>query len=279
MNWPDSSHTSTEMNDVDMNQIVGSHDLAFVVLDALRFDVAHDEMQKGQTPNLSRLLSGNWQKCHSPGSFTFASHSAFFAGFLPTPADPNVSRNRLFASSFGGSETTGPGTFVFDEPDWISALRARNYHTICIGGVGFFNKETALSKVFPDLFDESHWTPEMGVTGRHSTDQQFQLAREILWSRPDDKRNLLYLNLSAIHQPNCHYLGHDNDSLESHAAALREIDSKIPHLVETLTRRKTFLIICSDHGTLYGEDGFTGHRVAHEAVYTVPYAHLFLPPS
>lgn len=267
------------MSEVDMNEVVENRDIAFVVLDALRFDVAFEEMQSGRTPNLSHLLPDGWQKCHSPGSFTFAAHSAFFAGFLPSPAESGASRDRLFASSFGGSETTGPGTFVFEEADWISALRARNYHTTCIGGVGFFNKETALSRVFPELFDESHWTPEMGVTGKNSTDLQFQLAREILWSRPNDERNLLYLNLSAIHQPNCHYLGHDNDSLETHAAALRDIDSKIPHLVETLTRRNTFLIICSDHGTLYGEEGFVGHRVAHEAVYTVPYAHLYLPSS
>jgi len=267
------------MSDVDMNEVVGSTDIAFVVLDALRHDVAAHELAAGRTPNLAKLIPGGWQKSHSPGSFTFAAHSAFFAGFLPTPSDPQSSRQRLFASSFGGSETTGPGTFVFDEPDWVSALRARDYHTTCIGGVGFFNKQTALSKVFPNLFHESHWSPEMGVTGKNSTALQFRLAREILSSRPKDERQFIYLNLSAIHQPNCHYLDLETDSLETHAAALRYIDSQIPHLVETLANRGTFLIICSDHGTLYGESGFTGHRVGHNSVFTVPYAHLFIEPS
>jgi hypothetical protein len=36
------------------------------------------------------------------------------------------------------------------------------------------------------------------------------------------------------------------------------------------------VIICSDHGTLYGEDGHVGHRVAHPAVWTVPYAEFVL---
>lgn len=262
-----------------MNEVVGSRDIAFVVLDALRYDVAISELASGRTPHLAKLLSTGWQKCHSPGSFTFAAHSAFFAGFLPTPSNPNSSRDRLFASSFGGSETTGPGTFVFEESDWVSALRTRNYHSTCIGGVGFFNKQTALSRVFPDLFDESHWSPEMSVTGHDSTALQFQLARKLLWARPSNERNFLYLNLSAIHQPNCRYLDRETDSLDTHAAALRYIDSQIPHLVETLANRGTFLILCSDHGTLYGEEGFTGHRVGHDAVFTVPYAHLFIDPS
>ena len=64
--------------------------------------------------------------------------------------------------------------------------------------------------------------------------------------------------------------------MDTHAAALRYVDEFIPHLQETLAKRGAFLILCSDHGTLYGEDGFTGHRIGHEAVYTVPYAHLLV---
>ena len=37
-----------------------------------------------------------------------------------------------------------------------------------------------------------------------------------------------------------------------------------------------FAIACSDHGTLYGEDGYVGHRVAHPIVSTVPYAEAIL---
>ena len=35
-----------------------------------------------------------------------------------------------------------------------------------------------------------------------------------------------------------------------------------------------FAILTSDHGTLYGEDGYIGHRVAHPLVTTVPYAEV-----
>ena len=267
------------MSEINMNQIVGHRDIVFLVLDSLRYDVAIDEMDHGRTPNLAKLLPWSWEKRHSPGNFTYAAHSAFFAGFLPTPADSQASPERLFASQFQGSETTGANTFTFPQADLVTALREQNYHTTCIGGVGFFNKQSALSRVFPDLFDESHWSEEMGVTGKASTEKQFSLAREILWERPPDQHTFLFLNVSSIHQPNCHYLDEDIDSLESHAAALHYVDEFIPHLQKTLSKRGAFLILCSDHGTLYGEEGFTGHRIGHQAVYTVPYAHLLIDPT
>lgn len=41
-------------------------------------------------------------------------------------------------------------------------------------------------------------------------------------------------------------------------------------------RRPCFVIVCSDHGTAYGEDGHTGHRIGHEVVWTVPYGEFIL---
>ena len=65
---------------------------------------------------------------------------------------------------------------------------------------------------------------------------------------------------------------------ESHAAALRYVDSHIGHLFAMMSsRRDCFTIVCSDHGTAYGEDGHTGHRIAHPVVWTVPYADFALP--
>ncbi len=34
-----------------------------------------------------------------------------------------------------------------------------------------------------------------------------------------------------------------------------------------------------NHGTAYGDDGYTGHRLGHPSVWTVPYAHFFLEPT
>jgi hypothetical protein len=257
----------------DMNRIVGSHDIVLMTLDTLRFDIADASFRAAETPEFSQLFPGGWERRHSPGSFTYAAHHAFCAGFLTTPVSPPWPQ-RLFAARFAGSETTGPSTYVFDAPDLVTGLRQAGYHTICIGGVGFFNKRTPLSSVFPDLFDESHWDESLGVTHPDSTRLQFELAAGRLKALPTDQRVFLFINLSAIHQPNRHYLpGAEEDGLESHAAALRYVDRQLPILVEALQKRaETFLIACSDHGTLYGEEGFIGHRVGHPAVWTVPYA-------
>ncbi|WP_367870547.1 STM4013/SEN3800 family hydrolase [Luteolibacter sp. Populi] len=258
-----------------MNNIVGSHDLVWIVLDSLRYDVAAERMNAGETANFARLFPGGWEKRHSPASFTYPAHQAFFAGFLPTPADPAADQERLFATRFGGSKSAGPDTAVFKGPDIVSGLAGAGYHTLCIGGVGFFNKKTPLSRVLPGYFQESHWSRETGVTSHDSAERQFELAARRLTEIPRDERVFLFINLSAIHRPNRHYLPEKkDDDLQTHAAALRHVDACLPTLTEALQKRRApaHLLAFSDHGTLYGEDGFTGHRIGHPAVYTVPYA-------
>jgi arylsulfatase A-like enzyme len=263
---------------IDARSLVGSHDILFVTLDTLRYDVARDTLAAGRTPNLAALLpGGRWEERHTPGSFTYAAHQAFFAGFFPTPARPGK-HPRLFAVSFPGSETTGPETCVLDAPDIVTGLARLGYHTVCIGGVGFFNQRSPLGSVLPGLFAESHWSRELGVTDQRSTEHQVALAVEILERLPAGRRVFLFLNVSAIHQPNHFYLdGAIADTRETHAAALAYVDRALGRLFAAIRLRGPCLcIVCSDHGTAYGEDGFEGHRLAHPVVWTVPYAEFIL---
>jgi len=189
-------------NHLNARALIGTHDVLFVTLDTLRYDVARDELAAGRTPHLAAALpGGRWEERQSPGSFTYAAHHAFFAGFLPTPVAPGR-HPRLFAARFPGSETTAELTYVFDAPDLVTGLAAAGYHTVCIGGVGFFNKQSALGSVLPGLFAESHWSPELGVTGRDSTAHQARLAASIMARLPRGRRAFLFLNVSALHQPN-----------------------------------------------------------------------------
>jgi hypothetical protein len=198
---------------------------------------------------------------------------------LPTPAQPGK-HPRLFAVRFPGSETTTAETSVLDAPDVVTGLAARGYHTLCVGGVGFFNKLSPLGCVLPGLFAESVWRPEFGVTDPQSTANQIAYIRQRLLDLPPPRRLFLFLNVSALHQPNCCYLpGAVEDSLASQAAALEYVDRQLPPLFDALRRRGPVLaVLCSDHGTAYGEDGYTGHRLAHPVVWTVPYAEFVLPP-
>ena len=257
-----------------MNQIVGKYDILFITLDTLRYDVAQQLFKAGKTPNLAKVLPATgWEKRHTPGSFTYAAHHAFFAGFLPTPTTPGI-HPRLFALKFEGSSTTTENTYVFNSDNIVNGLANIGYKTVCIGGVGFFNKQTPLSKVLPSLFQESYWSRELGVTEINSTENQINLAQKILQTMPKDKQLFLFINISAFHQPNYFYLNDSKqDTIKSHAAALEYVDRQLSKLWDAIKKRNnsTFCILCSDHGTAYGENGYTGHRVSNETVWTVPY--------
>jgi arylsulfatase A-like enzyme len=277
---------------VDMNEIVGSHDLLLLTLDTLRHDVAVELLAAGRLPNLARVLPRDadgvprWEERHTPATFTYAAHAAFFAGFLPTPATPGP-HPRLFAARFAGSETTAAHTWVFDAPTLVQGLAAAGYHTACVGGTGFFNPGSGLGTVLPGLFAEAHWSPETSVTAPRSFEAQLEYARRIVADLPERRRLFLFVNVAALHQPNWYHLPGarrddtlpaKGDTRASHAAALEYVDRHVGELFALLAARApVFAIVCSDHGTTYGDDGYTGHRLAHPAVWTVPYAEFTLP--
>ena len=53
---------------MNMNTVVGSHDLLLITLDTLRYDVAVEELAAGRLPNLARVLPSGWERRHTPGS-------------------------------------------------------------------------------------------------------------------------------------------------------------------------------------------------------------------
>ena len=101
----------------------------------------------------------------------------------------------------------------------------------------------------------------------------------LLGRLPRGRRVFLFVNVSAIHQPNCIFVeGATADTPATHAAALAYVDRHLPRLFAAVRRRGPALcVLCSDHGTAYGEDGYRGHRAGHPVVWTVPYAEFLLP--
>jgi hypothetical protein len=131
----------------------------------------------------------------------------------------------------------------------------------------------------PGLFRESHWSEELGVTSPRSTELQVRLACQVIARLPHKQRLFLFLNVSALHQPNCIFAPPAvEDSVDTQAAALAYVDRHLPPLFKSVARRSPAIcLLMSDHGTAYGEDGYWGHRVAHPVVWTVPYAEFVLP--
>jgi len=263
---------------IPVRDLIGRCDVALITLDSLRLDVARAALDAGETPQLAALLPpSGWEARHTPGSFTYAAHHAFLSGFLPTPARPGR-HPRLFAAAFAGSDSTAPETFVFGEATLPQALAARGYHTVCVGGVGFFNGQTALGRVLPGLFAEAHWSPTLGVKNPGAAARQMEVAAGALSALRRDRRAFLLLNVSATHTPTHFYVpGERRDSVATQRAALATVDAALPILLGALRPRgDTLLIVCSDHGTCFGDDGYWGHRAAHPAVWNVPYLETVL---
>lgn len=260
---------------------IGTCDLLMITFDALRLDVAEQGLRDGVTPFLSELIGGRWEPRHTPGSFTYAAHAAFFAGFWPTPVSPGP-HARPFALRFSGSRSIDKNTTILDGDNIVAGLRQRGYHTICIGGVGYFNKRNALGSLFPLLFEESHWKSDFAVSEVHSTREQVRQAVESIHAVPASVPLFLFVNLSALHPPTNFYVrGERQDSVQTQLAALAYVDQQLPPLFESLylRRRGGRAYLMSDHGTLFGEEGYTGHRVGHPAVWTVPYAEYTWGPD
>ena len=62
----------TRHPDLDMNQVVGTHDILMLCFDTLRYDVSKEEEAAGRTPVLNSH-GGEWEKRHAPGNFTYPS--------------------------------------------------------------------------------------------------------------------------------------------------------------------------------------------------------------
>lgn len=267
---------------VNMNEVVGTHDILFICLDTLRYDVAKEEEEKNNTPVLNKY--GSWRKCQAPGNFTYPSHHAMFSGFLPCDYDLKSMMDRemlFFPRNIGMSKKVPPNSFAFDGPNFVEGLAKVGYETHCIGGVSFFDKRSDIGKIFPSFFQHSYWNPSFSCPVKDSAKNQVDFAIKKLEKISGDQRVFMYINIDAIHYPNYFYVeGAKKDNKETHAAALRYVDGELERLFEAFSKRnKTFVICCSDHGSCYGEDDCIFHGMNHPIVNTVPYKHFFLQKS
>ena len=235
---------------VDMNQVVGSCDILFICLDTLRYDVAVQEEKAGSTPVLNRY--GLWEKCQAPGNFTYPSHHAMFAGFLPCRYDAKNLADRemlFFPKAIGLGKKTPEGAYGFSGSTIMEGLAKDGYDTWCVGGVSFFDKRSDIGKVFPGFFQKSYWNPSFGCPIKDSTKNQVDFILKKMEAAEKETHIFLYLNVDAIHYPNYFYLdGASHDDMASHAAALRYVDGELGRLFDGWKERRDG--ICQRRGRL-----------------------------
>lgn len=265
------------MFQLNMNQLIGKVNVLFFTFDSLRYDTAQIALEQGKTPFFKQVLpDGKWEKRDAPGTFTLASHTAFFHGFFPTR--PGVMQTfRPLSLAFEGSTTINANTYVFSTQNIIAGFQSLGYRTFCLGGVGFFNKRNPMGHFLPSYFQESYWDITVSVSAKDSAKNQCLRAREWIQTLPFQQKFLLFMNFSATHTPHGHYLQQEKDSVDSQIFALMDIDRYLPDLAKLALQRGDCLCFwMSDHGDTYGEDGLFGHRFAHPVVSTIPYAEFLL---
>ena len=245
--------------------------IAIITLDSLRYDTA----MLAKTPNFDRIFDrlniSDWQKVGSHGTYTLPSHIALFqAGHLPCNNNPeiegpyNKDKMRLFKT---GLYWNKPIEVLYPTPPECNVVKGfskMGYRTIGIGGVHWFNINYPTSSFWGEMFfDEFYWDESMGERDCSAFENQIILTEKLLSNHSGDL--FYFVNVPSTHVPFMNF----GDSIEGQAKCLEYVDSHINTLLDLLPK-PCHVVIFSDHGECFGEDGLRGHSFYHPKVMEVP---------
>ncbi len=226
---------------------------------------------------------GPLHKAKAPSNFTFGSHVAMFVGFTPGIADINKSfLNPKYGKIFKlvGAGYPGKGTehITLKGENIIQGFNNLGYKTIGSGAVGWFDPNTKTGRVLSKDFKHFFYPGN-----------SYSLEKQLDWinSKIHENRDhplFVFLNVGETHVPyyydNCSWdlnenpcipFGKNNDSTkcrQRQTKCLEFVDEKLMQLLDEF--KNTSILICSDHGDCWGEDGLWEHGIHHEMVLTVP---------
>ncbi len=253
-----------------------SKNILLITLDSLRYDTA----MLANTPNFDQLFEQtglhNWRKSYSQSTFTLASHiSMFHAGLLPEDKhsyEPLINRKVLgtFRPTLQWNRNQRVAFPTQDAPNIVKGFSNLGYHTIGIGGVGWFNTKFQSSSLWHYYFDEFHWNESFHEANPRALEKQLALAKQ-LQNKYNDRSLFFFINVSSTHSPFCGF----GNSIKGQAKALEYVDK---HLVDFILAfpRPNHVIVTADHGECFGEDQLWGHGFYHPKVMEVPIVHLDL---
>jgi len=246
----------------------------FIVFDSLRWDV----FEAARVPRLKGL--GEWKRAYTQGTYTYPAHWSFFTGRLPQTDDGSSFYDTAARRVKGGRgkrlwgvrtpESKAVAKYnlrAFTVPQGFSEL---GYRTLGSGGVNWFNPETIGGSVFTGLFDHFYF---LHPSQRPAAKQVKWAAREITDS---DSPYFLFINFSETHHPyvfsECGYdgdpVGDYNACFIRQAKCLEHLEGVVMRLLDCV--KDSEVVMCSDHGDAWGEDGRWLHGFYHEKVMEVP---------
>jgi len=267
---------------------VTPNSIVFIVMDSCRYDT----MMAARRPNIDRL--GAIEKRYSYASWTAPSHYAFTMGMLPHTSPRDVFASEVYKEEFQQWKTrTGAGDLSFKDflPD-ISlpkVLSKLGYHTVAKVSMPVLNKYTLISRDFDEYKLMPHHNDFAGM------------VEEIEFS--EDELCYYFLNLGETHYPymlsgaDMPHISGVHGALKSmadpqrakaradepfSAEQLKALHAQQVRCVEYLdgligklmakAPENTYFIVTSDHGELFGEDGYFGHGpIMHEKCFEIPF--------
>ena len=265
--------------------------LIYIVLDSCRYDT----YLAAQTPNLDRL--GKVELRYSYASWTSPSHYVLLMGMIPHKNPTLILASEVYKEDFKawGTRLGVPNLEFRDFVPELSLprqLQKLGYNTVGRVSLPVLNQYTTFSQYFDDYKMMKDHNDFVGM------------IREIHFNGP--KPYFYFLNLGETHYP---YMLDKSEAPILHGVhgVLKNLDSEkeppqaffdqgqmarfrqqqiraleyIDGLLWDLYMKcpgNTYFIITSDHGELFGEDGFFGHGpIFHEKVFEVPFVENLLP--
>jgi hypothetical protein len=275
----------------------GARNLVVVILDSLRYD----SWLAARPKSLSGL--GEPERRFSYASWTAPSHYNLLMGLLPHTSPPRVYASEYYKRDFVRySERLGlpgiefkrllPSLFL---PTYLK--HTLGYRTHARVSMPVLNRFTPINRDF----DSYELMPSHNDMGAMLGELHFDEERPSFWLLNVGETHYPYSYPGSPaaelpHIPGVHGVWGRLDELRAEdplaaefftSARLRELHERqvaaleyLDGVLERLQARlpgNTWLIVTSDHGELFGEDGYFGHGpIAHEKVLEVPFLEGFL---
>jgi hypothetical protein len=268
--------------------------VAFVVLDSLRWD----SFQQACKPVLNRWAPKQTKR-FSYASWTQPSHSCLLSGLLPhesaagrLAATTYISNFSLWGQVLGGQEDAQQHLY----PEFCLPLMARRcgWHTIGRVAMPILNEDTSFSQGFDDYalspLGGNLGTQIESISLSLITDKNFVFINAGETHYPYLMPKAIMPRISGVHGVVGSRLLNQNEQAspipegipftmedmvamhKSQIHATELADRYIEQLLEILPK-PILLLVVSDHGELFGEDGFFGHGpFFHQILFEVPLA-------
>src|SRR5262245_20427383 len=271
-------------------------DFLLVTWDSCRYDT----YLEAQTPRLDSF--GKARRAWAMGTYTLPSHQAMFYGFLPHAftSEPLYNRHcrQLWRISHRNVRTTPLVTFPLGTRNIVSGFRRRRYFTVGIAAMDWFRDAAELRAGFTQF-------SVTGIAARNQNDRLIRLIERKAARRPC----FAFVNYGETHSPFRHEGmpdGHsgvderfslsrlfnqpgvlekqwqfDTEAYQRQVACASYLDARTGELLDFFHARgrPTTVVICSDHGECFGENGLYGHASYHERVMEVARPICRLNPS